>query len=288
MPISRYIALLGLLTAASLAQAQVQEEPKTCPYDSAHFNLFKPVPRNQLRPLRPDRPGVTESPFTVDAGHFQTETDAIRLVNEREGTSRGRELKVAYTTLKLGLSRRTDVQVEMPLYKVEKEREAGETAWQRQASFGDVALRLKHNFLGDDQEGPVAMAVVAYTRLPTGGKTGSGAVEGGLIVPVNIELPDRFNLDLQVQGDLNYDREQGKHYARVMPSIALDHEFTDVFSFLVEGVTQWDAQRRGWRSSLNLAPIFTLNENLQVDFGTHLALSKETDREFFVGFTFRR
>lgn len=286
MFISRYLALLGLLASAGLTQAQ--DKPKTCPYDSAYFNLFQPVPRNRLRPLRPDRPGVTESPFTVDAGHFQTETDALRVVNEREGTSRGRELKVAYTTLKMGLSRRTDIQVEMPLYKVQKEREAGETNWQRQASFGDVSVRLKHNFLGDDQEGPVAMAVVAYTRLPTGGKTGSGAVEGGLIVPVNIELPHRFNLDLQVQGDLNYDREQGEHYARVMPSIALDHEFTDVFSFLVEGVTQWDAQRRDWRSSLNLAPIFSLNDNLQVDFGTHLALSKEMDREFFVGFTFRR
>ncbi|MBX0291321.1 transporter [Hymenobacter sp. HSC-4F20] len=281
------LALLGLLGLATVAVAQ-EKAPKPSPYDSAHFSLFKPVPRNRLRPLRPDRPGVTESPFTVDAGHFQTETDALRVINEREGDARSRELKVAYTTLKLGLSRRTDVQLEVPLYKVSKEREAGEANWQRQASFGDVALRVKHNFLGDDQEGPIAMGVVAYTRLPTGGQAGSGGVEGGLILPVNIELPDQFNLDLQIESDLNYDREEGKHYARVMPSIALDHEFNEVFSFLVEGVTQWDAQHSGWRSSLNLAPIFTLNPNLQVDFGAHLALSKETDREFFVGFTFRR
>jgi hypothetical protein len=147
---------------------------------------------------------------------------------------------------------------------------------------------VKHNFLGDDQDGPIAVAIVAYTRFPTGGKAGSGATEGGLIAPVNIELSDRWNLDVQLETDLNYERERGRHFVQVMPSIALDHEFTDVFSFLVEGVTSWDAAHSGWRSSINFAPIFTLNPNLQVDLGTHLALSKETDRQFFVGFTFRR
>ncbi|SNR46372.1 transporter [Hymenobacter mucosus] len=269
-------------------QLAAQDAPKPSPYDSAHFDLFHPVPRNRLRPLRPDRPGVTESPFTVDAGHFQMESDALRLINSREEGTHNREWKAAYTTFKLGLTRRTDLQLEVPLYKVTKERQAGETNWQRSRGFGDVNVRLKHNFLGDDQDGPIAMAVVAYTRLPTGGKAGSGAVEGGLIVPVNLELPHKWNLDLQVESDMNYDREQGKHYLQVMPSIAIDHEFTNVFSFLVEGVTRWDAEHTGWRSSINVAPIFTVTENLQFDFGTHLALSKEMDQEFFIGFSFRR
>ena len=60
---------LALLPVA--AQAQDDNHPKSpSPYDSAHFSWRKPVPRNRLRPLCPDRPGLTESPFTVDAGHF--------------------------------------------------------------------------------------------------------------------------------------------------------------------------------------------------------------------------
>lgn len=281
--------LLYALAAASLPLAvQAQDTPQPNPYDSARFHLFRPVPRNRLRELRPDRPGVTESPFTVDAGHLQIETDGIRLINSREDDERTRTWKAAYSVIKMGLSRRTDVQVEVPLYKVEKQRTTDNPTWDRRAGFGDVAVRVKHNFLGDDQEGPLAVAVVAYTRLPTGGQAGSGAAEAGLIVPVNLELPHRWNLDVQVESDLNYDRDQGKHYLRMMPSVAIDHEFTDTFGFLVEGVTQWDAEHRGWRSSLNLAPIFTLTDNLQVDLGTHLALNRETDREFFFGFTFRR
>ncbi|HLK98089.1 MAG TPA: transporter [Hymenobacter sp.] len=278
-------ALLLVLLGTTTAEAQIK---KSCPYDSAHFNLFKPVPRNQLRPLRPDRPGITESPFTVDAGHFQLEMDAIRLVNTRKNNQRGREWKAAYTTAKLGLSRRTDVQLEVPLYKVLKEQEAPDQDWERQRGFGDLTLRVKHNFLGDDQEGPWAVAVVAYTRLPTGGKAGSGALEGGLIIPLNLELPHDWNFDLQLESDLNYDRDLSRHYVQIMPSLAIDHEFTDVFSFLVEGVMQWDAEHTGWRSSINIAPIFTVNENLQFDFGTHLSLSRETDRQFFLGFSFRR
>jgi hypothetical protein len=284
---TRY-TFLWLLGALAPLQLAAQDLKKSSPYDSAHFDLFHPVPRKQLRELRPDRPGVTESPFTVDAGHFQLETDALRLINSREDTMRNRDFHLAYAVAKMGLSRRTDLQVEVPLYSISKERGERQHDWDQHRGFGDVAIRVKHNFMGDDQESPIAMGVVAYTRLPTGGQAGSGAVEGGLILPVNIMLPHKWNLDVQVESDVNYDREESNHYVRVMPSIAVDHEFNDVFGFLVEGVTQWDAQHSGWRSSVNLAPIITLNDNLQLDFGAHLALNKETDREFFVGFTFRR
>ncbi|SNC75801.1 Putative MetA-pathway of phenol degradation [Hymenobacter gelipurpurascens] len=279
------LLLLGALLPLQLA---AQDLKKSCPYDSAHFDLFHPVPRKQLREMRPDRPGVTESPFTVDAGHFQLETDALRLINSREDTMRNRDFHVAYAVAKMGLSRRTDLQVEVPLYSISKQRGERQTDWDHNRGFGDLAIRVKHNFLGNDQKGPISMGVVAYTRLPTGGKAGSGAVEGGLILPVNIMLPHKWNLDVQIESDVNYDREQDNHYMRVMPSVALDHEFSDVFSFLVEGVTQWDAEHSGWRSSVNIAPIFSVNDNLQFDFGTHLALSRESDREFFVGVTFRR
>ena len=47
-----------------------------CP-DKSQYTLFNPAPANCLREFDPDRPDVTDSPFTVDAGHIQFE---IRLV----------------------------------------------------------------------------------------------------------------------------------------------------------------------------------------------------------------
>ncbi|MFN9973748.1 MAG: transporter, partial [Phycisphaerae bacterium] len=41
--------------------------------DKSAFHLFNPTPRELLREVDTDRPDTTESPHTVDAGHFQIE-----------------------------------------------------------------------------------------------------------------------------------------------------------------------------------------------------------------------
>jgi len=278
--------LFFLLPTLSWAQAPA----KTSPYDSAHFSWRKPVPRNRLRELQPDRPGVTESPFTVDAGHFQVEMDALRLINSGSGNDdKNRELHLAYSMLKLGLGRRTDLQLEVPLYSVAKQRPTDADDWQeRHAGFGDVTVRLKHNFLGDDQDGSLAMAVIGYVRLPSGGTVGDGATEYGVTLPIDIELSDKANLEAQLQTDLNYDREQARRYLRMVPSVALEYDFTEKLGFVTEAVAMWNTEQRRWLASTNIAPIFKLTPNLQLDLGAHLALNRLSDHEYFVGFTFRR
>ncbi|MBR7722031.1 transporter [Microvirga sp. SRT04] len=267
-----------------------QAPAKTSPYDSAHFSWRKPVPRNRLRELQPDRPGVTESPFTVDAGHFQLEMDALRLINSGSGNDdKNRELHLAYSMLKLGLSRRTDVQLEVPLYSVAKQRTSDADDWQeRHSGFGDLTLRLKHNFIGDDQLGKFAMSVIGYVRLPTGGNVGDGATEYGVVLPIDVELSDKANLEAQLETDLNYDRETEQRYVRLVPSVALEYDFTEKVGLVTEAVAMWNTEQRRWQPSANIAPIFKLTPNLQLDLGTHLALSRLTDHEYFVGLTFRR
>jgi hypothetical protein len=269
---------------------QAQETHKPSPYDSAHFSWRKPVPRNRLRELQPDRPGVTESPFTVDAGHFQLEMDALRLINTGSGNEqRERELHVAYSMLKLGLSRRTDLQLEVPLYSIAKQRATEANEWEeRNAGFGDVTLRVKHNFVGDDQQGKFAMSVIGYVRLPSGGQVGEGAAEYGVVLPIDVELGDKANLEAQLETDLNYDRDENQRYVRFIPSTALEYDFTDKLGLVTEAVAMWNTEQRRWRPSVNIAPIFKLTPNLQLDLGTHLALNRLSDHEYFVGFTFRR
>lgn len=270
-------ALLLLLLPA-LAPAQVLKT--SSPYDSAHYSWRKPVPRDRLRPLRPDRPGVTESPFTVDAGHGQLEVDGLRLLNSGSGDeTRSRDWHLAYSMLKLGLTRRTDIQLEVPLYAKHYERPATADKWQeRHRGFGDLTLRLKHNFIGDDQKHRVAVAAVGLVQMPSGGPQGAGGVEYGLLLPVNVLLNARWNLDAQVASRLSYDRESGGHYVQLIPSVAVDHEFTDKTGGLLEGVGYWDTQQRRWQSSVNAAFILSLSDNFALDAGTHLALNRITDR----------
>ena len=282
----QFFLLLFLLPAMSYAQAP----QKPSPYDSAHFSWRKSVPRNRLRELQPDRPGITESPFTVDAGHAQVEMDAFRLSNSGSGNNdKSREMHLAYTMLKLGLSRRTDLQLEVPLYSMAKQRPTGSSDWQeRNSGFGDVTLRVKHNFVGDDQDGSLAAAVIGFVRLPTGGQVGSGSMEYGVVLPIDLELSDDINLEAQLETDLNYDRELARRFVRLMPSAALEWDFTKKVGIVIEGVTQWNTEQRRWQASTNIAPIFKVTDNLQLDLGTHLALNRLSDHEYFVGFTFRR
>lgn len=270
--------------------ASAQAPAKTSPYDSAHFSWRKPVPRDRLRELQPDRPGITESPFTVDAGHFQLEMDALRLINSGSGNDdRRREWHAAYSTLKLGLSRRTDLQLEVPAYTVTKQQPSDPAEGQeRHAGFGDVTVRLKHNFVGDDQQGKFAMAVIGYARLPTGGQVGSGAVEYGVVLPVDVELTDDLNLEAQVEAELDYDREASRRYVMMVPSLAFEYDLAKHFGLLAEGVAQWNTEQRRWQSSVNIAPLIKVNSNFQLDFGTHLALNRLSDHEYFVGLTLRR
>jgi hypothetical protein len=283
------IALLALLPLAGHAQDNHPKFPD--PYDSAHFSWRKPVPRNRLRPLRPDRPGITESPFTVDAGHLQIETDLLRLINEpgSEDDPQRRSWHTAFATVKLGLSRRTDLQLEVPLYSVEKQRPTENEDWENQRGFGDVTLRLKHNFLGDDQESPLAASVIGYVRMPTGATGVSNArPEYGIVLPINVEVGDTYNLEAQLESVLNYDPEQAERFLRLTPSVALDRQFGKKLGLLVEGAFPWDSQDRRWNAQLNVAPTFDVTENFQVDIGTHVALNGRTDRQYFVGFTVRR
>jgi hypothetical protein len=287
----RLFYLLLLLSFTKPLVGCGQDAPKkSCPYDSAHFNWRKPVPRNRLRDLQPDRPGVTESPFTVDAGHVQLEMDAFRLRNSGSGQDlRTRDWHLAYSMIKLGLSRRTDVQLEMPLYSNTKQRAATDHQWQsRQSGFGDVTVRVKHNFIGDDQKGIFAMSVIGYARLPSGGALGSGAVEYGLVLPVDIELADHVNLEVQLETELSYDREQARRYASLQPSMALEYDFTKRVGLLTEGFMKWNSLESSWQTGMNIAPFFKITSNFEVDMGTQLALDKIADHEYFVGFTLRR
>ena len=43
--------------------------------DKSQYTLFNPTPKEQMRPFNTDRPTKSNVPYTVDAGHFQIETD---------------------------------------------------------------------------------------------------------------------------------------------------------------------------------------------------------------------
>ena len=79
------------------------------------YSLFNPVPVDHMRELNTDRPDLTESPFTVDAGHFQIEMDLANYTRDHD-KSNGSDTRTdawsfAPVNLKLGLTPDIDLQV---------------------------------------------------------------------------------------------------------------------------------------------------------------------------------
>ena len=109
--------LFGMLTQAWLGMAAGPESAGAVrrEVDKSTFNLFNPTPQEQLRGLDTDYPGSTESPYTVDAGHFQLELRWIGYSSDRESfdgvTKRIEEWAIVPMNLKIGLLNQMDAQL---------------------------------------------------------------------------------------------------------------------------------------------------------------------------------
>ena len=77
----------------------------------SEFTLFNPTPRDLWRPMSADRPDVTESPRTVDAGAVQLEMSFFEYFHDSDNTSAEKTdtLLLAFSNVKLGDARHVEV-----------------------------------------------------------------------------------------------------------------------------------------------------------------------------------
>ena len=280
--------LLLLLLAGRGATAQTGVKNDTIKIDKQQFNLFHPTPKKYMRPMVPDRPGITESPYSVDAGHFQYEADVLRLLTRRDGTTYGHDWYINHALGKVGLSNRTDLQVGLDCYTATRSYDSADPS-QNSVSrgLGDLNLRLKHTLVGDDNS-RWALGLIGYVTLPTGGPRGDGAVEYGAVLPVVFELTKAWGLGGQVATQVYWDRETASHFLQLTPTFTTDYQFSKLVQVFAELVGYHDVRQPDWQSSVNTGMQLDLSDNVQLDFGTHLPLTNSVDREYFFGLSFRR
>ncbi len=279
-------SLLFLLSWSAAAQTGVKND--TIAINKEQFNLFNPTPRKYMRPMVPDRPGITESPYSVDAGHFQYETDALRLLTRREGTAYGHDWYVNHALGKIGLSNRTDFQVGVDSYTDTRSYDdADPDQTQVHRGLGDVNIRLKHTLVGDDNS-RWALGLIGYVTLPTGGPRGDGAVEYGAVLPVVYQLTKPWSIGGQIATQVYWDREAQERYLQLTPTFTTDYQLTKLIQVFAELVGYRDVRQSSWLSSINTGAQLDVSDNVQLDFGTHLPITNSVDREYFIGMSFRR
>jgi hypothetical protein len=280
--------LAGALHAAEAGNEL--EQPRT---DKSRYHLFSPTPRELMREMSTDRPDKTESAYSVDAGHFQFEMDLVSYAHDRDksggGDTRTDAYAIAPVNLKLGLLNNVDLQVMLDTYNHVRVKDRAAGTVERRSGFGDVTTRLKVNMWGNDG-GRTALAMMPFMKFPSNqGGLGNNAVEGGVIFPLAVELPHGWGMGLMTEFDfLRNEADSGYHTAFVN-TITLGHDICGKLGGYVEFFSEVSTERGArWVGTLDLGLTYGLTDNIQLDAGINIGVTKSADDlNPFIGLSWR-
>jgi hypothetical protein len=248
--------------------------------DKSGYTLFDPTPVDQERAFCTDRPSKSTGACTVDAGHFQYETDLVNFTEDRSNGLTTRTWLFTNPTFKLGLTNRLDVEVNMVPVETVSVRDRASGAHTTTTGAGDLYVRAKLNLIGDDG-GDIAVALNPYVKAPTARTgIGDGAVEGGLTVPVSVNLPLNWSLSFAPEIDVLADAAGGGRHANLSGALGVSHPLSRTLTASAEvwSDVNFDPQGavRQYSFDLGLAWIPARHPNVQLDGGVNLGLNAVT------------
>jgi hypothetical protein len=273
------IGVLGLFLLTAVVRVEAADVGKAG-VDKSVFHLFNPTPSEYLRIMDTDGPGATESPYTVDAGHFQIEMIFLSYTLDRERFEGQRhELDawaIAPMILRVGLLNQLEAQLVIEPYLAVRERVGTNRVTRR--GFGDTTLRLKYNFWGNDS-GRTAFAVTPYVKFPTSGEgLGNNSVEGGVIFPLSVDLPKDFWLGLTTRFDAVRDAAESGYHTEFGNSIAAGHDLIGNLFGYVEFFSAVSTERdTSWVGTFNPGLIYSLTDNMQLNAGVNIGVTRAAD-----------
>lgn len=269
-PASLLCAVFALAAATSPAAAR--EVPDAVPLD--------PAPPRPLRDLTTDRPDVTESPFTVDAGHIQIESTLLGYSRSRrdEGGVVTDAYEFATTNLRIGLTENFELGLVWQPYGIADPRGGAPV----QRGIGSVTLRAKVNLWGNDgleAAGDIALALLPYVTLPTDRDNGIGNAEPGfgVIVPLGIDLGGGFGLGINAAADFAREDGEGGHDASGLASASLARDWGGGLGSYAEVVWAFGQRGAGDAVTLGSGLTYALSENWQIDAGVNIGATRSAD-----------
>ncbi len=236
-----------------------------------------------------DRPDQTESPYTVDAGHFQLEMDFINAVFTRHASSRTEDRSIAPVNLKLGLWNNVDIQFVLDTYSYSRITDRGAGSVNTASGFGDVATRVKINFWGNDG-GRTAFGMMPFVKWPLPvSDLRNGRTEGGIIFPLAVELAEGWDLGAQTAIGLVRSPGNDGYDKAFINSLTVGHALTDGFGMYVEFFTVTGSQLEfDWQGQVDVGGTYALGENLQLDAGCNFGVTDSApDFNPFAGLSWR-
>lgn len=280
------LAVASLAGATALAAAA--QETNGVPPDKSVYGLFNPVPENLMRDLSPDRPDITESAYTVDAGHYQLEMDFANFTYDQTDGTTTKAWDVGDFNFKVGVLNNVDFQMVYDNYlNVHTEDSSGDST--TQSGFGDLTTRLKVNLWGDD-EGKTAFALLPYVTFPTStDHLENNEVEGGVIFPLAVSLPHDFDLSMETAVSVIENDDNDGYHEEFIVSASLDHQIIGYLSGFVEFAGNFTTESHsGWMGTVDTGLEYLVTKNIQLDLDCYFGVTHAApDFNPFAGITWR-
>ena len=257
-----------------------------------NYTVLNPTPDTELRELSADRPDKTDSPLTVDAGHFQLEMDfgnfSYHKANSEQGHLVSQEYQIAPMNLKVGLLNNLDLQLELAPWRWERTENETSGAVEKHQGFGDITPRFKINLVGND-EGFFALALIPFLTLPTAqNHLGNQALGGGLGIPYTLDVPG-WDIGFQHSVVLNRDGNGHAYHSEVSNSVSVGHPIIGKLSYFVEFFSNVSTEHGvGWLGTVDTWVTYRMSRNVRLDGGVYLGVTPAADAWHpWIGMTWR-
>jgi hypothetical protein len=223
-----------------------------------------------------DRPTKSNVPCTVDAGHFQLESDLFNGTFQRVGGVTTDTYLATNPTLKYGVNKALDLEVNIAPYAVVHT--SGGGAHSDLGGVGDLYLRAKWAFYVPSN-GPLTASLIPYIKAPSARLgIGNGAVEGGALVPVSYKLSDKLVLTTVPELDAYKDAAGAGRHLNTAQLINLAWSLPASVTVYGEVWGDWNFDPAGTirQSSADVAAAWGMTQYLQFDAGLNFGLNRQT------------
>ena len=251
---------------------------------AAEYSLFNPVPAAKLRELSTDRPGKSHSTVTVDAGHYQIESDFVNVTYDPKSVGTTTFYSLGTPIVKLGVNDRIDVELGLSLFNYLSRKDDG-----HYSGFGDTLVGAKVNMLGKDG-GDYSWALLPFMKIPTArAGLGNQHYEAALNAPFTIAANKPWSLTIEPNLSVIRNEDNSAYTTGGGLIVNLSRPvLVKGLTAAVELAVGTRADREPTRWSFDPSLQYLIDKNLQIDAGIYIGLNRATPRyNPYVGVSYR-
>jgi hypothetical protein len=232
-----------------------------------------------------DRPNVTNTPHTVDAGHVQIETGLYDWSHFHDRTHGGDAVTDALTlghiNTRVGITDRFEVNATIDAYNRVNSTDNIAHQTTRFSGFGDTVIGGKLNLWGNeggDDPWTSGFALQPQVKLPTA-QTGIGNnhVEWVVGAPFLINLARGFHLGLETALGQERNTANSGSVAGWQNSASIDHVIFGALDVYLEYAMHVTTERNTQpQQSIDIGFTYPVSDNVVIDSGVFIGANRAT------------